>query len=938
MNQTTPPIAPVRVNPVLRHPDEQRVSLDGPWRFKLDPDDAGLAQQWFARPEILSETIQVPGCWQGQGFGHDGHDEVWDFRIQARVFRATYRGTGWYGKEFTVPDAWHGRRVWLNFGGAHPSAAAWLNGVLLGENDLPFVPFGFEVTPLIKCGARNELVVRVHERHRLLGLAYNWQGNWSGLYRGVELTATGESFLESLRLYPDADAKQLRIKVRVGGAPPAARSLVLRVAVAPAAGTSAPITAEFPLAEMSATFDVPVPAPRLWCPETPHLYRVEAKLCSGQTVLDAQAERTGFVKLATAGNQFLINDEPYFIRGSGDFVSCPETGCPDTDRDRWRRKLQVFRDYGYNQVRCQSYVYAPEYFDVADEVGLLVQSEMGMLGAWGSNTQWHVYAWPPPTPDHYPLLKRQWDLVVARDVNHPSANIYCMSNELAAQGQRTMFPRIAWRCYRDTKAIKPTALVIWTDGGFNPDLPGDFVNEHVTAIEGDLPANPKMAEACRDRAVIEHEFRWWSSFPDVRIAAKYSGAIRPYAAAIARATARQRGQEHLLETYAANSQCLQLLEMKAKLEMCRRDYPWLAGYSQFNAMDANPSPQGVLDEFYEPKLADAARWRQTNGDTVVLSGLGFADRVLTTGQTFRCPLSVSDFSHPPFRAPRLSWRMVAGQKLLGSGELSWTHTPYTTCPAGEVVGTVPAVAEPTAARLDATLREGDRVVTNSWQLWLFPTPPTRPAAVVVYGKPEFTWLQSWDLPQAVNGNLNSSTVVLTERLDDQLLGFLQAGGTVLLAAAEGLVRPHPPNFGFVKYFFAPPANYGPYEDGQNGTVIRDHPMLGQFPHEGFADLQFYRMIDAAPPLDLEPFGLNDEDPVIRVIHRYPVCHPLGYLLERRSGQGRLILSALDLDPAWSEARYLLGAIAAYAAGHRRAACPVLTDAARQRITELTTGL
>ena len=116
----------------------------------------------------------------------------------------------------------------------------------------------------------------------------------------------------------------------------------------------------------------------------------------------------------------------------------------------------------------------------------------------------------------------------------------------------------------------------------------------------------------------------------------------------------------------------------------------------------------------------------------------------------------------------------------------------------------------------------------------------------------------------------ATPVLLAERLDEALVAFMRRGGRVILAAGEGLVRPHVPNFGYVKYFFTPPANYSPYEDGQNGTVITPHPMLGDLPHEGFADWQLFRLIDNAPPLDLEPLGLADADPVVRVIHRYPV--------------------------------------------------------------------
>ena len=108
--------SPVRVNPVFRHRRERRVSFDGRWQFRLDPDDVGVKQKWFARPDRLSGRITVPGCWQGQGFGHDGDDEIRDFRIQTRVFKATYKGTGWYARRFDVPADWQGKRIWLNFG------------------------------------------------------------------------------------------------------------------------------------------------------------------------------------------------------------------------------------------------------------------------------------------------------------------------------------------------------------------------------------------------------------------------------------------------------------------------------------------------------------------------------------------------------------------------------------------------------------------------------------------------------------------------------------------------------------------------------------------------------------------------------------------------------------------------------------------------------
>ncbi|OQB37900.1 MAG: Beta-galactosidase [Candidatus Latescibacteria bacterium ADurb.Bin168] len=911
-------LEPVRVNPVLVHPEERRERLDGEWRFRLDPDDVGVREEWFRDAASLGNVVLVPGCWQGQGYGDDTCDRVWDFGLEARTFRATYKGTGWYGRVFSPPDSWRQSRIQLLFGGVHPSAEIWLNGVYLGSNDMPFVPFGFDVTDAIRFAADNFLAVRVHEAARLYGLAYSWQGNWSGIYRGVELTATDRSRIAWYAAYPETNRERIRLRVDLDSNPPQNARIV--VAVHAPGGRGRPEVVEVPAKGRATECCAPVKRPLLWSPETPHLYRIDVALHSGPETLDALSERTGFVDLFVGRKQFCINGEPFYMRGTGDFLSCPETGSPDTNRDRWRRKLRTLREYGYNYVRCQSYVYGPEYYDAADEVGILVQSEMGLLGAWGGHTPWHVYQWPKPTPDHYPVLRRQWDLVVQRDVNHPSANLYCMSNEY---GKRADFKQIAWEGYRSTKAIKPSALVIWTDGGFNRDFPQDFVNDEASKVaETDLP-------------VIQHEFRWWSSLPDPGIREKYAGAVRPYAIEIAETQARVRGLGTTLGVAVKNSQRLQLLEAKAKMEACRRDNPEMAGICHFNAMDTGPSPQGVVDEFYERKLATPAEWRKTNGDTGIMCSLGFDQHVLVAGSTIEVAFSVSDFSHPPFVAPELEWQVEVPGMQKVRAVVPYAHVPFVTNSARPVEIPVPRVQKPQRGRLGAVLSEGRRSAKNEWDIWVFPeTQPVR-ENVCRYRGAAVSWVGTVEAPVRDAREVSPESVVLSDVLDDSLCGFVNAGGSVILGATEGLVRPHGPNFGYVKYFFTPPANYGPYEDGQNATIIAKHPMLEGFPHDGYADFQFFRMIEEYPPLDVGGLGLPDTEPVIRVFHRYPVCHSLAYIVEYRVGKGTLVLCALGLNQAFPEARYLLSRICAYLTSARKRKAPALSRACVDRLIRAT---
>jgi beta-galactosidase len=293
-------------------------------------------------------------------------------------------------------------------------------------------------------------------------------------------------------------------------------------------------------------------------------------------------------------------------------------------------------------------------------------------------------------------------------------------------------------------------------------------------------------------------------------------------------------------------------------------------------------------------------------------------------------------------APTITWRLVAGDETLASGQSRYEHRPYCTCPAEEVEIAVPAVSHARAARLEASLREGDRTVTNSWNVWVFPPKAALPPSVRRFAAPQNTWLKDWDeIPQASPEEIGReeldgrNAVVLTERLDERLVAFMRGGGRVILAASGGLVRTHGPMLGSMSYFFTPPANFPPYEEGQNGTIILDHPALGDFPHEGFADLQFFRLMDKSPHLDLARLDLAQSDPVIRVIHRYPVCSPLAYLLERSLGKGGLIISALDLNPSWPEARYLLTQFCVYAGSNRFHPSIELSDTALQHIMKYT---
>lgn len=92
-------------------------------RSRLDPDDRSVAEGWFESNFAPDVPIQVPGCWQGQDFGTETEHEIMEGCGPMWTFHATYTGTGWYARTFSVPPASRESRVWLNLGAT--SAGTW---------------------------------------------------------------------------------------------------------------------------------------------------------------------------------------------------------------------------------------------------------------------------------------------------------------------------------------------------------------------------------------------------------------------------------------------------------------------------------------------------------------------------------------------------------------------------------------------------------------------------------------------------------------------------------------------------------------------------------------------------------------------------------------------------------------------------------------------
>src|SRR5688500_2707733 len=138
----------------------ERVTLNfnPDWRFiKADPANAQQPNFDDAKWALVSTPTTF-----NDG---DTFDEAYVPRHRGE--QNQWGGRTWYRKTFTAPDAWKGKKLYIEFEGVRQIAEVYLNGERLGVNKTGFVPFGFDLTPKLKIGKTNVLAVMVDNRFQI---------------------------------------------------------------------------------------------------------------------------------------------------------------------------------------------------------------------------------------------------------------------------------------------------------------------------------------------------------------------------------------------------------------------------------------------------------------------------------------------------------------------------------------------------------------------------------------------------------------------------------------------------------------------------------------------------------------------------------------------------------------------------------------------------
>lgn len=409
----------------------ERKSLNGVWRFTIDPADEGSTGRWFTGPLPAARDMAVPASY---------NDITADPAVRDHI------GAVWYQSEVRVPRGWSGQRVVLHFEAATHRATVWVGDTEVVSHEGGYTPFEADITAHVNAGCPVRITVRVDNTltfqsippgtieqtpHGRKQVYWHDFFNYAGLHRSVWLYTTAPAHLTGLTVVTGLDGDTGLIDYTSVAA--GAAGLDTRVELRDASGQAiATGTGEHGTLVVNGVHP--------WAPGDGYLYDLRVMLVDGAgTVVDDYHQPVGVRTVQVVGNRFLINGEPFHFTGFGMHEDHTVLGKGHNDA-LWLHDFALLEWIGANSLRTSHYPYSQDVLDYADRHGIVVIDETAAVGLNQGIGAGLFRADRKPTfgPETVNGVTRQVHAqaireLVERDRNHPCVVLWSIANEPESQ-------------------------------------------------------------------------------------------------------------------------------------------------------------------------------------------------------------------------------------------------------------------------------------------------------------------------------------------------------------------------------------------------------------------------------------------------------------------------------------------------------------------------
>lgn len=396
------------------------------------------------------DVVNIPHTWNIKDAEDGGNDYL--------------RTAFWYRKKLDYDEASDGKKVYLEFNGANQKTDVYVNGAHVPYNGGDrfthkggYTAFRYDITDYLVRG-QNVLAVRIDNSHdeaiAPISADFNMCG---GIYRRVFLVVVDKVHFDldnngSSGLFlttPDVRSKTapeslgtVKVRTELVNDGNVARTVTVKAVIE---GDNAPKAVSEQLnipAHGRVLYErtMKVDNPHLWqgicyereadiCEDSDkagsmhtadagYMYTVQVSISDGDKVLDEVSDRVGFRYFYVDKEKgFFLNGRPHPLRGVNrhQFYKGMGNALTEAQHDE---DIAIIKELGANAVRLCHYPHTDYFYDLCDENGIVLWTEIPLVNALGESAEFAENT------------KRQLVELMRQQYNRPSVIFWGLQNEI----------------------------------------------------------------------------------------------------------------------------------------------------------------------------------------------------------------------------------------------------------------------------------------------------------------------------------------------------------------------------------------------------------------------------------------------------------------------------------------------------------------------------
>ena len=353
----------------------------------------------FTGPDGTTTTVDLPHTWNARD-GQDGGNDYW-------------RGTCIYRTRFAAPQFnIASQQVWIQFDGVNASAHVVLNGSPVCNHDGGYSTFRANITELLR--DENELTVEVDNSKN--DRVYPQKADFTfygGIYRDVSLMVVSKNHFTldyfggpGIRITPTVQGTDASVQVTTWHDGEGEVSIELLDAAGNTVATG-----------KGPDINLTIFNAHLWNGvKDPYLYNCKARLVVNGTVEDETTTRFGVRSFKVDPKKgFFLNGKSYPLHGVSRHQDRKGLGNAIT-REMHDEDMALIKEIGANTIRLAHYQHDQYFYDLCDEVGMVVWAEIPYISEHMPNGRENTIS--------------QMKELIIQNYNHPCIVCWGVSNEI----------------------------------------------------------------------------------------------------------------------------------------------------------------------------------------------------------------------------------------------------------------------------------------------------------------------------------------------------------------------------------------------------------------------------------------------------------------------------------------------------------------------------